>query len=112
MPPKIKTAPMVAQPQNIVQPDVTNDNPKYAGFLDLFNTKPSYGAGFEAPSIGGMFQSGVDMAKNAINSNFAKGAKLGYKVAGEQKQPMQMEVNESEIMDPQTMALMRMGRMR
>lgn len=75
------------------------------------NVGYTYG-GFEPPPFAGIIQGGIDMAKNVMNSNFAKGAKLGYKVAGEQKQPMQMEVNESEIMDPQTMALMRMGRMR
>lgn len=85
MPPKIKTAPMADQPP-------------------INNVGYTYG-GFEPPSI-------INTAQELANSPFAKGAKLGYQIAGSQPKPMQMEVNESEIMDPQTMALMRMGRMR
>lgn len=73
----------------------------YAGLSDYLMPKKNYNdIGFEAPT-----------AKAAMNSPMVKAAKLGMEV-GRPQGSMQMQVNDSEIMDPQTMALMRMGRMR
>jgi hypothetical protein len=75
--------------------------PRYAGISDYLFGSSSGGQFGLAPSL-------MNTAKDVAGSKTFKAAKLGYEVAGKnQMQPM--AVDENEIMDPETMALMRMG---
>jgi hypothetical protein len=74
--------------------------------------RPGLGDYLFASPGGGQFgftPSALDTAKTISNSPGFKAAKLGFNVAGQQKMQQPMEVDTNEIMDPETMALMRMG---
>jgi len=72
------------------------------GLSDYLFASPSGGEYGLTPSAGGMIN-------DIMSKPGFKAAKLGFNVAGQQKMHQPMEVDTNEIMDPETMALMRMG---
>lgn len=86
--------------------ELNNGTPNYAGISDLFSSNKG-GYGFQPPSlasIGSNLMNGSDL----MNTRYAKGVKMGMKTYKQMETP---ELAGTEnIIDPQTMALYRMGR--